>query len=146
MATEAKNFFTKEQKQEITLAISQAENNTSGEIRVHVENECRGDVLARAANVFEKLGMTKTELRNGVLVYLAVKSHKFAILGDQGINEKVPEHFWDEVRELMQGHFSRQEFAKGLAQGIQMAGLQLKAHFPLQADDQNELPDEISFG
>ncbi len=146
MATEARNFFSPEEKQQITRAIQEAENNTSGEIRVHIENECKADAMGRATVVFEKLGMTKTELRNGVLFYLAVKSHKFAILGDKGLDEKVPEHFWDEVKAVMLKRFSQQEFAQGLAEGILMAGMELKKHFPLQPDDVNELSDDISFG
>lgn len=141
----AVNIFTEAEKQEITNAIKEAELNTSGEIRVHIEKSCPGDVLDRAAFIFEKLKMHKTKLRNGVLFYLAVKDRKFAILGDAGINARVPEGFWDEVKELMVAHFKNGELAKGLEEGIKMAGEQLKAYFPWQKDDVNELSDEISF-
>jgi len=142
----ATNFFTTEQKAQIVDAIKQAELNTSGEIRVHVDNRCKEDVMDRAAFIFEKLHMHKTELRNGVLFYLAVKDHKFAILGDVGINTKVPDHFWNDIKEHMLGKFKAEEFSDGLAEGINKAGVQLKTHFPYQDDDVNELSDEISFG
>lgn len=144
--TSAKNFFNKAQKNEIKKAILMAELDTSGEIKVHIENNCTEDVLDRAAFWFTKLKMDKTELRNGVLYYVAVKSKKFAIIGDEGINEKVPKDFWDEVKEEMTAHFAKKEFTEGLALGIQKAGKLLKKHFPRQTDDINELSDEISFG
>ena len=92
---QARTFFTAEQQQEIIRAIRIAEMDTSGEIRLHLEESCGDDVLDRAADIFRKLEMHKTELRNGVLIYLAVKDRQFAIIGDVGINEKVPENFWD---------------------------------------------------
>ena len=139
-------FFTEEEKKQITNAIKAAELNTSGEVRVHVEGKCPEDVLDRAAYWFEKLSIHKTELRNGVLFYLAVDDHKFAILGDGGINAKVPENFWEEIKTHMLSKFKEDQFADGLAEGIIMAGEQLKSHFPYQKDDVNELSDEISFG
>ena len=139
-------LFTEEQQKEITDAIKGAELNTSGEIRVHIENKCKADVMDRAAYLFEKLEMHKTELRNGVLFYLAVIDKKFSILGDAGINAKVPENFWDEIKNTMLQYFKKEELSSGLAKGIQMAGEQLKKHFPYQSDDVNELSDEISFG
>jgi uncharacterized membrane protein len=90
--------------------------------------------------------MHKTKLRNGVLFYLAVKDRKFAILGDAGINAKVPEGFWDNIKDTMLNHFKNGEFARGLSEGIKMTGEQLKKHFPWKSDDVNELSDEISFG
>jgi len=139
-------FFTKEQKDDITRSVQNAEHNTSGEIRVHMEGHCKGDVLDRAAYIFEKLEMHKTELRNGVLFYLAVEDRKFAILGDAGINAVTPEDFWDSIKEKMLEHFKKDEFAAGLVTGITLAGEKLKEHFPYQQDDVNELSDEISFG
>lgn len=140
------NFFTEDEKTKITNAIKTAELNTSGEIRVHVEGKCPGEVLDSAAYWFEKLKMHKTELRNGVLFYLAITDRKFAILGDGGINAKVPEDFWENIKEHMLSRFKEGKFADGLAEGILMAGEQLKKHFPHQSDDVNELSDEISFG
>lgn len=142
----AASFFSKEEKEQITRAILDAELNTSGEIRVHIEGNCMGDALDRAAYLFEKLAMHKTEQRNGVLFYLAVKDHKFAILGDAGINKVTPENFWDNIKEIMASLFREKMFTEGIIQGINMAGEQLKVHFPYREDDVNELDNEISFG
>ncbi len=139
------NFFSKEEKKQITDAIAQAELNTSGEIRLHVEGKCKIDVLDRAAYVFEKLEMNETAQRNGVLFYLAVYDRKFAIIGDAGINQLVAADFWNETKETMLAFFKEGKFADGLSKGILMAGEQLKANFPYQSDDVNELSDEISF-
>lgn len=137
--------LSSEDKELIVQAIKEAEKNTSGEIRVHLENHCKTDVLDRASEIFATLKMHETKLRNGVLFYLALKDHKFAILGDSGINKKVPEHFWEEIRDFMVSAFKDGKYAYGLSEGIKMAGLQLKAHFPYQSNDRNELSDDISF-
>lgn len=142
----AKDSLTDQEREAVIAAIVEAEQATSGEIRVHLENHCKGDYLDRAAEVFELLKMHKTDLRNGVLFYLALKDHKFAILGDKGINEKVPDHFWEDIRDHMQRLFKEGKLAQGLAEGILMAGQQLKAHFPYLENDRNELSDDISFG
>ncbi len=142
----AADFFSKEEQTAIKQAIAEAELNTSGEIRIHIENKCPDDVMDRAAFLFAKLEMHKTQARNGVLFYLAIRDHKFAILGDAGINAKVSETFWDHTKEEILGSFKQNEFANGLAEGIKMAGQQLKSHFPYQEDDVNELSDDISFG
>src|SRR5690554_5513535 len=142
----AKEAFTDEQRAEIRQAIQTAELNTSGEVKVHIENNCKGDALDRAAFVFEQLKMHKTELRNGVLFYLALKDRQFAILGDIGINQKVPKDLWDDISKMMLKLFKEGDYTKGLVEGIKTAGLQLKAHFPYQQDDVNELSDDISFG
>ena len=139
-------FFSKEEKEKIVRAIEEAENNTSGEIRVHIEKACRTDVLDRAAYIFKKLGMHKTQLRNGVLFYLALEDRKFAILGDAGINSVTPEDFWENIKEKMLEYFREGKVADGLVKGILMAGEKLKEHFPHMKDDVNELSDEISFG
>jgi uncharacterized membrane protein len=141
-----KNFFTKDQKLAITKAITQSELQTSGEIRLHIDSNCEVNVLDSATVIFRKLKMHKTELRNGVLFYLAVTDKKFAIIGDKGINEKVPENFWDNIKEIMLDHFKKQQFTEGLCNGIEMAGEKLKTHFPLQSNDTNELTNEISIG
>lgn len=139
-------FFTEEQKKQITDAIKDAELNTSGEIRLHVEKKCKINVLDRAAYIFDKLKMQKTELRNGVLFYLAIEDRKFAILGDAGINAVTLENFWDEIKDIVLDFFKEGKHAEGLAKGIRMAGEALKEHFPYQKDDINELSNEISFG
>lgn len=138
--------FSKEQKELIVRAIKDAELNTSGEIRVHIENNCHEDVMDRAAYWFAKLKMHKTELRNGVLFYLALNHRKFAILGDVGINSVVPEDFWNDTKEAMLPYFVDGNFTVGLSKGIEMAGGKLKQYFSYQKDDVNELDDEISFG
>lgn len=142
----AKDFFSADEQKQIVEAIRRAEKNTSGEIRVHLEWHCKGDVLDRAAKTFAMLKMHKTELRNGVLIYLAINDRKFAIIGDAGINAKVPDDFWDSTKELMVSHFKENRMVKGLVEGIAHAGEQLKKHFPYQQDDINELSDDISFG
>ncbi len=141
----ASSFLTKEQQAHIRAAIREAEQSTSGEIRVYIETSLTGEVLDRAAWIFNKIGMDKTKDRNGVLFYLAVDPRKFAIIGDSGINIKVPEGFWDNIKELMEKDFREGKFVEGLAGGIIMAGVQLREHFPFRKDDINELPDEISF-
>ena len=140
------NFFSPEDKKQISEAIRFAEKNTSGEIRIHIEGKCKEDALDRASYIFEKLEMHKTELRNGVLFYIAVQDHKFAILGDAGINQATAEDFWEDIKAAMLNHFKEGNFTAGLAEGIKMTGEQLKKHFPYQDNDINELSDEISFG
>jgi len=143
----AAKLFSPEQKAQIVAAIKAAETQTSGEIQVHIESRCKGSVLDRAAQVFETLKMYQTKERNGVLVYLAVEDHKFAILGDAGINALVPANFWESTKDLMADFFRQGKFCEGLIEGIHHAGEQLKAHFPFDSqNDQNELSDEVSFG
>lgn len=141
----ASSFFSAEQQSKIMAAIREAEEASSGEIRVHIETSFKGDVLDRAAWVFRKLGMHKTALRNGVLFYLALENKQFAVIGDAGINAKVPEGFWDKAKDLMAKNFREGKFTEGLSEAIILAGEQLKTHFPHEKDDVNELPDEISF-
>jgi uncharacterized membrane protein len=146
MSTAAIDFFSRQDKDDIRQAIMNAELDTSGEIRVHIENTCSGDVLDRAAFVFKQLNMHKTALRNGVLIYLAVKNRRFAILGDSGINKVVPDKFCDDIKANMLNHFREGRFTEGLIQAITATGLQLKSQFPHQMGDVNELSDELSFG
>jgi uncharacterized membrane protein len=141
----ASTFFSKEQQAQILAAVKEAEMETSGEIRVHIESSLKDDVLDRAAWLFKKLGMHDTAERNGVLFYLAVNDRKFAIIGDAGINAKVPGGFWDDISELLKKNFKEGKFTEGLSEGILLAGKHLKLHFPHKPDDVNELPDEISF-
>src|SRR5664279_1471958 len=141
----ASTFFSKEQQAQILASVKEAELETSGEIRVHIESSLKGDVLDRAAWLFKKLGMDKTADRNGVLFYLAVKDRKFAIIGDAGINAKVPAGFWDDISELLKKNFREGKFTEGLSEGILLAGKHLTLHFTHRTDDVNELPDDISF-
>ena len=142
----ARDFFTDADRKAIRGAIAEAENATSGEIRLHVESRCKVDVLDRSAQVFEVLGMHKTALRNGVLFYLATEDRQFAILGDGGINAVVPNDFWDAVRDTVIQGLAAGNAVEGLAAGIRLAGEQLAQHFPVAEDDINELSDDISFG
>lgn len=138
-------ILNREEDHKIVEAIKQAELNTSGEIKVHIENHCRGDVEQRSLTVFNKLKLNETKLRNGVLIYLAVKDRKFAILGDEGINNVVENGFWDDVKDMMLSHFKEGNFTEGLEQGIIRCGEKLKTYFPYQTDDTNEIPDDISY-
>jgi len=146
MSVSARDFFTLEEQDDIKQAIMNAELDTSGEIRVHIENVCKGEVLDRAAYIFKKLGMSKTMHRNGVLIYLAIRNRKFAILGDQGIHKTVPPDFWDSIKLRMLDFFRDEKFCEGLVYAITESGSHLKQYFPHMKDDINELPDDISFG
>lgn len=145
MAKEAiRKFFNEAEEQQIIAAIRAAEYHTSGEIRIHIEEHCPNDGLERATELFGLLEMHKTDLRNGVLFYLATVDHKFAILGDEGINKKVPPHFWEEIRDEMTAAFKQGDFVGGLSVGIARSGKALKEFFPYEDADKNELSDEIS--
>jgi uncharacterized membrane protein len=141
----ARNFLSETDKQRVVAAVADAEKQTSGEIRVHLETECKEDVLDRAAALFVKLDMHKTEQRNGVLIYVSTNDHKLAILGDAGINKVVPENFWDEAKNTMIAAFKEDRYADGLVDAIKMAGDKLNAFFPWQTGDKNELSNEISY-
>ena len=142
--SQVEDFLTALQEQEVVEAIRKAEKTTSGEIRVHIEKQTDKNVVKRAAEVFHWLKMDTTALRNGVLIYVAVETHSFAIYGDKGINEVVPTDFWESTRTLIETNFRKGAFVQGLVSGIMKAGEQLQVHFPWKHDDQNELPDEIS--
>jgi uncharacterized membrane protein len=141
----AKDLFSDSQKKAIMKAIQKAEANTSGEVCVHIEQSCKGDVIERAKEIFTKLEIVNTKLKNGVLFYLAVNDKKFAILGDAGINAVVPDNFWNQIKDNMLERFKEQKFTEGLCEGIEMAGKQLQQYFPCQPGNTNELSDEISF-
>lgn len=139
-------FLTADQQMTVVNAVILAEKGTSGEIRIHIDGRCNGDPVKRAEEVFGKLGMHRTELRNGVLIYLACNSKVFAIVGDKGINDIVPEGFWTDITEMMGNEFRNGRFAEGLEKAAVMVGEKLKEYFPYQTDDVNEQPDDISFG
>ncbi len=138
-------FFSKKEKEQIIVAIREAEKKTSGEIRVHLAGRSREDILAHAGEIFEKIGMTKTTTRNGVLIFLEVKSRRFAVIGDAGIHERIPQGFWDEVARGMGLHFRKNHFADGIVEAVRLTGEELSRYFPRERDDFNELPDEISY-
>lgn len=134
-------------KKAIEAAIHATEAACSSEIRVHVEPRLRGrDVLDVARRTFERLGMTRTKLRNGVLLFIAAEDQKFAILGDQGIDSQVAENFWDQISEKLTERFRHQQFTEGILEAIEAAGAQLVCHFPIQRGDVNELNNEVTFG
>jgi len=137
--------FNDEEQQRIRQAIERAEKHTSGEIRICVENTCSEDPLDRAASYFYKLGMDKTRLRNGVLIYLAAADRKFAIIGDTGINKLVPADFWDTTKEAMLSCFKTGDVFQGMVTGIERAGKQLQRYFPAQTGNSNELPNDIAY-
>ncbi|MBY0245615.1 MAG: TPM domain-containing protein [Sphingobacteriaceae bacterium] len=138
-------LFTEQQQEQISNAIAAAEKNTSGEIRIAVEKKCQGDAFDMATQKFFALGMDKTALRNGVLIYLAYEDKKFAIIGDSGINKVVPPDFWEMAKVAMKAHFSNANFVEGLVAGVALAGEQLAAFFPYESGDVNEIPNEIVF-
>lgn len=142
----AREFLSEKEKADVVAAIKAAELGTSGEIRIHLDEKCSGDPMKRAVEVFRYLKMDRTELHNGVLIYVACQSKVFAIVGDSGINNAVPKDFWHDVSQVMHDKFSEGHFAEGLAAAARMAGEKLKEYFPYSKDDVNELPDEISFG
>ncbi|WP_372746849.1 TPM domain-containing protein [Lutibacter sp.] len=144
--SKVEDFLTATEEQAIVLAIKNAEKNTSGEIRVHIEKTTEKPPMERALEVFYALKMDATELKNGVLIYIAVESKKFAILGDEGINKLVPENFWETEKQIILTHFKNNEFTLGLVTAIEEVGNKLKQFFPYQSDDTNELSDEISKG
>jgi uncharacterized membrane protein len=143
-----KEPFTETEKAQIVSAISQAERLTSGEIRVYIESRCRYvNPMHRAAEIFAALNMEKTDARNGVLVYVALKDRQLAIFGDEGINRKVGSAFWNEQVRNILSHFSRADYAGGIARVVTEIGLALQTHFPYdEGTDKNELPDDIVFG
>ncbi len=138
-------ILNREEDRRVVEAIKQAELNTSGEIKVHIENFCKGNVEKRSLIVFKRLKLNETKLRNGVLIYLSVKDRRFAILGDEGINNVVEDGFWNDVKDLMLSYFKEGCFVEGLEQGIQRCGEKLKTYFPHQSDNINEIPDDISY-
>ena len=144
--SKVEDFLTAQEEQEIIAAIRVAEKNTSGEIRVHIEASSEKDVFERSLEVFHLLKMHNTKEQNAVLIYVAVHDKQFVIYGDDGINKVVPKNFWDTTKNAMQNHFKNGDFKQGIVNGILKAGEELKAHFPWQIDDENELSNEISKG
>jgi uncharacterized membrane protein len=140
-------LFSEADREMIIAAIKEAEKNTSGEIRVHLEKTAGNkSAFQRATEVFIELKMEQTAARNGVLIYLAGDDRQFAIIGDKGIDAVVPENFWETVKDIMQQKFKDGNFTQGLVDGILSAGHELKLHFPYHNEDKDELSNDISFG
>jgi len=141
----AAEFLSAAERELVERAIGEGEKRTSGEIRVHIEDHIEEDVLDHAAFIFEELAMHRTEARNGILIYVCVVDRKVAVIGDKGINEAVPEGFWDDVVGVMKLHFVAGQRAQGLVEAVHMVAAKLQAFFPLQHDDRNELSNTVSF-
>lgn len=139
-------FLTAQEEQEIVDAILEAEKNTSGEIRVHIESHTRLNHDERAKEVFHTLKMDNTREENGVLIYIAVNDKKFAIYGDRGIDRAVSDNFWETSKNTIQEQFVKGNFKQGIVEGILKAGEELNSHFPWKPTDTNQLSDEVSKG
>jgi len=143
-----KDFFTAEEQQRIIEAIRDAEHMTSGEIRVFVESRCSYmDAIDRAAELFFQLEMQKTDDRNAVLLYVAMKDRQLAVFGDEGIHDKVGNEYWNNEVHKMISNFNRENYAAGIVEVVKDIGVALTKNFPFNNDtDKNELPDDIVFG
>lgn len=140
------DFLSEQEQQRIVAAIEVAEKRTSGEIRVHVERRCKDrDVMRRAARVFNDIGMYATRERNSVLIYVAYESRVFAIIGDCGINDRVPENYWEGEKDVLASHLRQGRAADGICAVIESIGCRLAQYFPWSEDDINEQSDEISY-
>lgn len=137
--------FSEEQEARIVAAIKAFERRTSGELRVHVEHKLRRPALDEAKRVFERLGMTNTAQRNGVLILIAPGQKAFAIIGDIGIDAVTPSDFWEGAARAMRTSFTLGDYTTGVCEGIRIAGEALATHFPYVDGDVNELPDGINY-
>ena len=144
--SKVEDFLTAEEEAAVVAAIVEAEKNTSGEIRVHIEAHTNEDHYERAKAIFHFLKMDNTKEENGVLIYVAVADKKFVVLGDKGINKVVPKDFWHSTKEAIENQFIRRNFKQGLIDGVSMAGKALASHFPWEHNDTNELSNEVSKG
>lgn len=139
------SIFTKKEQELIAGAIATAEKTTSGEIRIAIDKHCEGSAFDKATQYFAELGMDKTAQHNGVLIYLAYEDHKFAIIGDRGIDSVVPDDFWETTQVAMKAHFLSGNIAEGIIAGVSLAGEKLALFFPYQTGDVNELPNDIIY-
>lgn len=143
-----KEFFRPEEKERIVDAVRDAERMTSGEVRIFIESRCKYvDALDRAQEIFFNLQMDKTDDRNGVLLYVAMKDRQLAVFGDEGIHQRVGTEFWNREVRLIIKNFNKEDYAEGIRQCVIDIGEALHKHFPYNNDtDKNELPDDIVFG
>lgn len=139
------DFLTESQEQQIIKAIEQAEKKTSGEVRVHIEHECKTEPLERAAYIFHELGMDQTNLQNGVLIYVASEDHKAAVYAGKGIYNQVESHFWNDVLEILLNHFKKGEHEQGIEEAVRKTGNKLTELFPYKRADVDELSNDISY-
>jgi uncharacterized membrane protein len=141
----APDFFSVSDRERIADSVAEAELHTSAEIRVFIDDKCKGDPVEKAAWVFQELGMEKTRDRNAVLLYLAMEDHRFAVFGDSGVHELLGQTYWDDLGFKMQAEFRSGRFTDGITAGLAELGQRLREHFPKKHDDINELPDAPAF-
>ena len=139
-----KEFLNQLEQDKIAAAIGRTEKNTSGEIRVFITRHEPKDVIGAAQEHFNELGMTKTKERNGVLIFVAPRIRKFAVIGDSGVHQRCGDEFWTVTAAEMSNYFKRSEFTEGILHGITKAGDLLAKHFPHRRGDANELPNEVA--
>ena len=141
-----RKFMTESDLEAVARAVAEVEAGTAGEIRVHLDARCSGDPMTRAVALFERLGMTRTALRNGVLIYLAIEDRKLAVIGDAGIHARVPADYWERLKERLVADCRAGRPRDGLVKAVRDVGEALTHHFPRAPDDRNELSDEVSLG
>ena len=141
-----RTFLSPADLEAVARAVAEAEDATSGEIRVHLDARCPGDPMARAIERFERLGMHRTALRNGVLVYVAIEDRKLAVIGDAGVHARVGAAYWEGLKEALVAHLGAGRARDGLVTAVHAVGETLRRHFPRPPDDRNELSDEVSLG
>ncbi len=141
----ASDLLTDSQEKRIVEQIKRAEEKTSGEIRVHIENKCDGETLDRAAQIFHDLGMDQTRQQNGVLIYIASDDHKAAVYAGKGVHRQVEDHFWNDVLQILLEHFRKEEYETGITGAVKKAGDKLIEMFPFKRGDVNELSNDISY-
>jgi uncharacterized membrane protein len=137
-------FLSDADLEAVAAAIASAEAATSAEIRVHLDASCPGDAMARAVDVFERLGMQRTAERHGVLIYVSIEDHKLAVIGDRGVHDRVGQAYWEQLVEAVLGHFRQARARDGLDHAVREVGAALRRHFPRRPDDVNELSDQVS--
>ena len=140
-----KTFLTDEEKKQVEEAVKKSEKQTSGEIKLYIDRFCWEKIEEKAFRIFNKLNLFKTKERNGVLIYLVTTNKEFLIYGDEGINKKVPENFWKDIRIKMEQNFKEGNFGNGISEAIETIGEKLKTYFPYGSDDTNEISDEIEY-
>ncbi|MBI4833120.1 MAG: TPM domain-containing protein [Candidatus Lindowbacteria bacterium] len=139
-----KKFLSPAESQQLATAVEQAENRTSGEVKVVLVRHCWTDIRSKASRIFNKLNLDKTQQRNCVMILLVLTNREFLIYGDQGIHEKVGQDFWDDTRDRMLRKFEEDKFGEGLCEGVQRIGEKLAHFFPYQVGDKNEISDDIA--
>ncbi|AQW94432.1 TPM domain-containing protein [Elizabethkingia anophelis] len=139
------DFLTNTEMASLVEAIQKAEEHSSGEIRVHIDTHSEKDLAKEAIDAFHKLEMQKTQYRNAVLFYISFEQKYLTIIGDKGIHEKVQQHFWDQLHDEITQKFAQKLYFQGLRDALLKTGMELKKHFPVDQENKNELPNEISF-